>query len=57
MVKAMHRLKVALAVYFSSNRLVLYLKKACVINFQGPLRTQRRNLSTCEKFPKLCNLY
>lgn len=57
MVKAMHRLKVALAIYFSSNRLVLYLKKACVINFQGTLRTQRRNLSTCKKFPKLCNLY
>ena len=53
----MHRLKVALAIYFSSNRLVLYLKKAYVINFQGTLRIQRRNVSTCENFPNLCNLY
>ena len=50
----MHRLKAALAIYFSSSRFVLYLKKeACVINFQGPLKTQRRNLSTHENFPKL----
>lgn len=54
MVKAMHRLKVALAIYFSSNRLVLYLKKAWLINFQRTTleHKKKRNLSTCEKFPK-----
>lgn len=45
----MHRLGSPSAVYFSGSRFVLYLKiEAHIINLQGTVKTQRRNLSTCE---------